>query len=103
MPTIGLLLVSRRNWSMSALIEGLLGLRQQGFPLLHVKHIADQGAAASDLTGVLVTAAGVVFIGLGHRDPVAEPRGGRGQSASALDLPRLRRVTAFFDDALTRR
>jgi len=32
--------------------------------MLHVKHIADSGAAASDLTGVLATAAGAVLIGL---------------------------------------
>jgi len=32
--------------------------------MLHVKHIADQGAAASDLIGALAAAAGVVLIGL---------------------------------------
>jgi uncharacterized protein len=32
--------------------------------MLHVKHIADSGAAASDLTGALAAAAGVVLIGL---------------------------------------
>lgn len=32
--------------------------------LLHVKHIADSGVAASDLTGALAAAAGVVLIGL---------------------------------------
>ena len=32
--------------------------------MLHVKHIADSGAAASDLTGALAAAAGVVLVGL---------------------------------------
>ena len=32
--------------------------------MLHVAHIADQGAAASDLTGALAAAAGVVLVGL---------------------------------------
>ena len=32
--------------------------------MLHVKHIADQGAAASDLTGALAAAAGLVLVGL---------------------------------------
>jgi fermentation-respiration switch protein FrsA (DUF1100 family) len=32
--------------------------------MLHVKHIADSGAAASDLTGVLAAAAGVALVGL---------------------------------------
>jgi uncharacterized protein len=32
--------------------------------MLHVKHIADSGVAASDLTGALAAAAGVVLIGL---------------------------------------
>jgi uncharacterized protein len=32
--------------------------------MLHVKHIADSGPAASDLTGVLAAAAGVVLVGL---------------------------------------
>jgi dienelactone hydrolase len=32
--------------------------------MLHVKHIAEQGAAASDLTGALAAAAGVVLVGL---------------------------------------
>ena len=32
--------------------------------MLHVKHIADSGAAASDVTGALAAAAGVVLIGL---------------------------------------
>src|SRR5918995_6600462 len=31
--------------------------------MLHVKHIADSGAAASDLTGALAAAAGAVLIG----------------------------------------
>jgi uncharacterized protein len=47
--------------------------------LLHVKHIADQGAAASDLTGVLVTAAGVVLIGLA----IAIPWLHRGEGAAS--------------------
>jgi uncharacterized protein len=32
--------------------------------MLHVKHVADSGAAASDLTGVLAAAAGAVLVGL---------------------------------------
>ena len=32
--------------------------------MLHVKHVADSGAAASDLTGVLAAVAGVVLVGL---------------------------------------
>jgi dienelactone hydrolase len=32
--------------------------------MLHVKHLADSGAAASDLTGVLAAAAGAVLVGL---------------------------------------
>jgi len=32
--------------------------------MLHVKHIADQGAAASDLTGALAAAAGLTLVGL---------------------------------------
>jgi uncharacterized protein len=32
--------------------------------MLHVKHVADSGAAASDLTGVLAAAAGVALVGL---------------------------------------
>jgi uncharacterized protein len=32
--------------------------------MLHVKHIADSGAAASDVTGVLAAAAGAVLVGL---------------------------------------
>jgi hypothetical protein len=32
--------------------------------MLHVKHIAESGAAASDLTGVLAAAAGAVLVGL---------------------------------------
>jgi uncharacterized protein len=32
--------------------------------MLHVKHIADSGASASDLTGVLAAAAGAVLVGL---------------------------------------
>lgn len=49
--------------------------------LLHVRHIADPGAAASDVTGALVAAAGVVLVGLAiaipwlHRgDGSASPR-----------------------------
>src|SRR5215213_4580879 len=37
--------------------------------LLHVKHIADQGVAASDITGALVAAAGAVLIGLAIATP----------------------------------
>jgi len=37
--------------------------------LLHVKHITDQGVAASDITGALVAAAGVVLIGLAIATP----------------------------------
>ena len=58
--------------------------------MLHVKHIADQGAVGSDLTGVLAAAAGAVLVGL-DRDPVAPPRRGSGEPAPALDLPRPRR------------
>ena len=36
---------------------------------MHVKHIADQGAAASDLTGVLAAAAGLALIGLAAAIP----------------------------------
>jgi len=32
--------------------------------MMHVKHIADQGAAASDLTGALAAVAGLVLVGL---------------------------------------
>jgi uncharacterized protein len=47
--------------------------------MLHVKHIADQGAAASDLTGALAAAAGGVLIGLA----VAIPWLHRGGSAAS--------------------
>jgi poly(3-hydroxybutyrate) depolymerase len=46
--------------------------------MLHVKHIADQGAAASDLTGALAAAAGVVLIGLA----IAIPWLHRGEGAA---------------------
>jgi hypothetical protein len=39
---------------------------------LHVKHIADQGAAASDLTGALAAAAGVALVGLAIAIPWIE-------------------------------
>jgi uncharacterized protein len=45
---------------------------------LHVKHIADSGAAASDLTGVLAVAAGVVLVGLA----IAIPWLHRGEGAA---------------------
>src|SRR5919109_3573035 len=47
--------------------------------LLHVQHIADQGVAASDLTGLLAAAAGVVLIGLG----IAIPWLHRGEGAGS--------------------
>jgi fermentation-respiration switch protein FrsA (DUF1100 family) len=46
--------------------------------MLHVRHIADLGAAASDVTGVLVAAAGVVLIGLA----IAIPWLHRGEGAA---------------------
>jgi hypothetical protein len=46
--------------------------------MLHVRHIADLGAAASDVTGVLVAAAGVVLIGLA----IAIPWLHRGEGAT---------------------
>jgi len=46
--------------------------------MLHVKHIADSGAAASDLTGALAVAAGVVLIGLA----IAIPWLHRGEGAA---------------------
>jgi uncharacterized protein len=45
---------------------------------LHVKHIADSGAAASDLTGALAAAAGIVLIGLA----IAIPWLHRGEGAA---------------------
>src|SRR3954469_21873835 len=42
----------------------LLGALATVNGMLHVKHVASSGAAASDLTGVLAAAAGVVLIGL---------------------------------------
>ena len=47
--------------SAIALVFGALAIVNG---VLHVKHIAGQGAAASDLTGVLAAAAGVVLVGL---------------------------------------
>jgi uncharacterized protein len=47
--------------------------------MLHVKHIVDQGAAASDLTGALAAAAGCVLIGLA----VAIPWLHRGEGAAS--------------------
>jgi uncharacterized protein len=46
--------------------------------MLHVKHIADLGAAASDVTGALAAAAGVVLIGLA----IAIPWLHRGEGAA---------------------
>jgi uncharacterized protein len=46
--------------------------------MLHVKHIADLGAAASDITGALAAAAGVVLIGLA----IAIPWLHRGEGAA---------------------
>jgi hypothetical protein len=46
--------------------------------MLHVKHIADSGAAASDLTGALAAAAGFVLIGLA----IAIPWLHRGEGAA---------------------
>ena len=46
--------------------------------MLHVAHIADQGAAASDLTGALAAAAGVVLVGLA----IAIPWLHRGEGAA---------------------
>jgi len=46
--------------------------------MLHVKHIADSGAAASDLTGALAAAAGAVLIGLA----IAIPWLHRGEGAA---------------------
>jgi fermentation-respiration switch protein FrsA (DUF1100 family) len=46
--------------------------------MLHVKHIADSGAAASDLSGVLAAAAGAVLIGLA----IAIPWVHRGEGAA---------------------
>jgi poly(3-hydroxybutyrate) depolymerase len=47
--------------------------------MLHVKHIADQGAAASDLTGAFAAAAGAVLIGLA----IAIPWLHRGEGAAS--------------------
>src|SRR5215216_7488313 len=47
--------------------------------MLHIKHIADQGAAASDVTGALAAAAGAVLIGLA----VAIPWQHRGEGAAS--------------------
>jgi dienelactone hydrolase len=46
--------------------------------MLHVKHIANSGAAASDLTGVLAAAAGAVLVGLA----IAIPWLHRGEGAA---------------------
>ena len=67
--------------------------------MLHVKHIADSGAAASDLTGALAVAAGVVLIGLAIAIPGSSPRRGRRRAAPALGVPGPRgagRAVAFF-------
>jgi hypothetical protein len=47
--------------------------------MLHVKHIADSGAAASDITGVLAAAAGAVLVGLA----IAIPWRHRGEGAAS--------------------
>ena len=58
--------------------------------MLHVKHIADSVAAASDVTGVLAAAAGAVLVGLAiaipwlHRGEGAAARAGAGCTASSL-------------------
>lgn len=46
---------------------------------MHVKHLADQGAAASDLTGALAAAAGVALVGLA----IAIPWLHRGEGAAS--------------------
>jgi uncharacterized protein len=57
--------------------------------MLHVKHIADQGAAASDLTGALAAAAGMTLVGLA----IAIPWLHRGEGAAS---PRRRRAYRFL-------
>jgi uncharacterized protein len=61
--------------SAIALLFGALALVNG---VMHVKHIADLGAAASDLTGVLAAAAGAVLIGLA----IAIPWLHRGEGAA---------------------
>jgi uncharacterized protein len=61
--------------SALALLFGALALVNG---MLHVKHIADLGAAASDLTGALAAAAGAVLIGLA----IAIPWLHRGEGAA---------------------
>ena len=60
--------------------------------MLHVKHIAAQGAAASDLTGVLAARRRRRARRPRRRDPVAAPRRGRGQPPPPLGLPHRRRA-----------
>jgi hypothetical protein len=52
--------------SAIALLFGALALVNG---MLHVKHIADSGAAASDLTGALAAAAGLTLVGLAMAIP----------------------------------
>jgi hypothetical protein len=61
--------------SAIALLFGALALVNGA---MHVKHIADLGAAASDLTGVLAAAGGAVLIGLA----IAIPWLHRGEGAA---------------------
>lgn len=58
--------------------------------LLHVKHIADVGASASDVTGVLAAAAGLVLIGLA----AAIPWRHRGEGTAGRRTRWARRVAA---------
>jgi hypothetical protein len=73
--------------SAIALVFGALAIVNG---VLHVKHIAGQGAAASDLTGVLAAAAGVVLVGLAIAIPWLHrgegPAGPRRQRPSARVL-----------------
>lgn len=61
--------------SAIALVFGALAIVNG---MLHVKHIADLGAAASDVSGALAAAAGVVLVGLA----IAIPWLHRGQGAA---------------------
>src|SRR5204863_16551 len=62
--------------SATALLVGALAIVNG---MLHVKHIADSGAAASDVTGVLAAAAGAVLVGLA----IAIPWVHRGEGAAS--------------------
>jgi alpha-beta hydrolase superfamily lysophospholipase len=57
---------------------------------MHVKHIADQGASASDVTGALAAAAGVALIGLA----IAIPWTHRGERAASSRRRWARRIVA---------